>query len=272
MPTRQGGPGLGGAAAWVPACARATADLGAGAMLARAGRRQRGAVLLILLAVLSLAGSSLLMSAFGRNTLESRRAQRTQLLLAQAADALTGYAAVNGRLPRPAVSATDGRENPLPCASDEQCTGYLPWVALGIPGEDAWGKRLRYSVTPIFTTYDFRPATTVANRTVQRRGADGELSYVAGAPTCTMVARCPPLVLLSHGKNNYGAAATGIEQVNAGVGNDDETVNANATLHFITRVASDRPDQPGGEFDDMVAWVPLQKIYAGMRATRTLPN
>lgn len=235
-------------------------------------RRQDGAVLLILLAVLSLAGSSLLMSAFGRNTLENRRVQRTQMLLAQASDALTGYAAVNGRLPRPAVSATDGREAPLPCASDAACTGYLPWVALGIPGEDAWGKRLRYSVTPIFTTYDFQPASTVANRTVQRRGADGELSYVAGGPACTLAARCPAAVLLSHGKNNYGAASSGIEQINTSAGNDDETANATASLHFISRVASDRPQQPGGEFDDMLAWLPLQPLYARMRAARTLPN
>lgn len=234
--------------------------------------RQRGAVLLILLAVLALAGSSLLMSAFGKNTLESRREQRTLLLLAQATDALSGYAAANGRLPRPAVSATDGNENPLPCASDEQCTGYLPWVALGIPGEDAWGKRLRYSVTPIFTTYDYQPASAVANRTVQRRGADGELHYVAGGPVCTALARCPAVVLLSHGKNNYGAASTGIEQINASAGNDDETVNAGATLHFISRVASSQANHPGGEFDDMVAWIPLQTLYARMRAARTLPN
>ena len=238
----------------------------------RLPRRQHGAVLLILLAVLALAGSSLLMSAFGKNTLASRREQRTQLLLAQATDALTGYAAANGRLPRPAVSATDGRENPQPCASDEQCTGYLPWVALGIPGEDAWGKRLRYSVTPVFTTYDYQPATAAANRTVQRRTADGELSYAAGGPACTALARCPAAVVLSHGKNNYGAATTGIEQVNASAGNDDETVNATATLNFITRVASDQPNQPGGEFDDMVTWVHLQTIYARMRAARTLPN
>lgn len=259
--------------AWVPACAGTTQGRRtAGAMPARVRPHQRGAVLLILLAVLALAGSSLLMSAFGGSTLESRRALRTQMLLAQATDALTGYAAVNGRLPRPAVSATDGRENPLPCASDEQCTGYLPWVALGIQGEDAWGKRLRYSVTPIFTTYDYQPASSVANRTVQRRGADGELSFVAGGAVCTLLARCPVAVLLSHGKNNYGTAVSGAEQSNAGAGNGDETVNAGATLHYISRVASDRPDQPGGEFDDIVAWLHLQPLYARMRAARTLPN
>lgn len=235
-------------------------------------RRQHGAVLLILLAVLALAGSSLLMSAFGANTVETRRAQRTQMLLAQATDALTGFAAANGRLPRPAVSATDGREQPLPCASDEQCTGYLPWVALGVAGEDAWGKRLRYSVTPAFTSYDYQPATAAATRTVQQRGADGELHYVAGGPACTARTRCAALVVLSHGKNNYGVSVEGAEQASTGLANDDETVNASASTHFITRVASADPNAPGGEFDDQLAWLTLQPIYARMRAARTLPN
>lgn len=234
--------------------------------------RQRGAVLLLLLAVLALAGASLLMSAFGANTLENRRVQRTQQLLAQASDALTGFAAANGRLPRPAVSATDGHERPLACASDEQCTGYLPWVALGIAGDDAWGKRLRYSVTPALSSYAYQPATAVATRTVQRRGANGELDYVAGGPLCSAQQRCAALVVLSHGKNNYGTSAEGVEQANAGTGNDDETVNAGATTQFITRTATADPRAPGGEFDDMVAWLALQPLYARMRAARTLPN
>ncbi|KQV87842.1 hypothetical protein ASD15_27715 [Massilia sp. Root351] len=234
--------------------------------------RQQGAVLLILLAVLALAGSSLLMSAFGANTVEARRAQRTQMLLAQATDALTGFAAANGRLPRPAISATDGREQPLPCASDELCTGYLPWVALGVAGEDPWGKRLRYSVTAAFTSYEYQPASAAATRTVQQRGADGELRYVAGGPACTAQTRCAALVVLSHGKNNYGTSAEGVEQANPGQLNDDEAVNAGASRHFITRVASGDPNAPGGEFDDQVAWLTLQPLYARMRAARTLPN
>jgi type II secretory pathway pseudopilin PulG len=237
-------------------------------------RRQRGAVLLILLAVLALAGASLLISAFGGNSGENRRIHKTQLLLAEATDALTGYAAANGRLPRPAVSATDGRERPQPCASDEQCTGFLPWVALGVAGEDAWGKRLRYSVTPAFTSYAYQPATAAATRTVQQRGADGELHYVAGGPACTAQLRCAALVVLSHGKHNHGTSVLGVEQANAGPDADggDEAVNATASTHFITRPASSKPNAPGGEFDDQLAWLSLQTLYARMRAARTLPN
>jgi type II secretory pathway pseudopilin PulG len=239
--------------------------------------RQRGAVLLILLAVLALAGASLLISAFGGSAVDKLRIQRTQMLLAEATDALTGFAAANGRLPRPAASATDGRERPQPCASDEQCTGFLPWVALGVAGEDAWGKRLRYSVTPAFTSYDYQPATAAATRTVQQRGADGELHYLAGGPACTAQLRCAALVVLSHGKHNHGTSVLGVEQANAGPEADkgeesDEAVNATASTHFITRAASSKPDAPGGEFDDQLAWLSLQTLYARMRAARTLPN
>lgn len=242
----------------------------------RAGRmpagRQRGAVLLILLAVLALAGSSLLMSAFGQARPQQRREQRTLALIAQAKDALAGFATVNGRLPRPAVSATDGTESGRVCTTDQQCTGFLPWVALGIEGVDAWGKRLRYSVTPALTTYEYQPSTAIATRTVQLRGADGELAFLAGGAQCTLQAQCAAAVVLSHGQRNYGVTGAGDEHLNAGLANEDETTNATGSVHFITRVASADPDRPGGEFDDLVAWVTLDQLFRQMRTARTLPN
>lgn len=232
---------------------------------------QRGAVLLILLMVLGLGASTVLISAFGRLDLQARREQRAVLLLAQANDALVGYAAANGRLPRPAISAADGRENPALCRSDVQCTGILPWVTLGVEGADPWGKRFRYSVTPELTTYTFQQSAAVATRTVQRRDAAGELSYVAGGPACAFRMQCAPFVVLSHGKNNFGASVLGILQPNTGLANEDEALNNEASAHFISRVASADPNAAGGEFDDLVAWVPLDLLYKRMRAANTLP-
>ena len=233
---------------------------------------QRGAVLLLLLLVLGVGAASALIGAFGGIRLQAAREQRTVLLLAEARDALTGYAAANGRLPRPAISATDGRENPAACASDAACAGFLPWVALGIDGADAWGKRLRYSVTPALTTYAFQPYSTVANRSVLRRDADGELAYVAGGPACAAAAaRCVALVVLSQGRNNYGTSVTGIEQASGAAGNgeqlnNDEAENDTAVTRFVADV------QGGAEFDDLVAWLPLDLLYRRMRAANTLPN
>ena len=67
--------------------------------------RQRGAALLLLVAVLGLGAASLLIGAFGHDTGEAARQQRTLATLAQARDALLGFAVTHGRLPRPAASA-----------------------------------------------------------------------------------------------------------------------------------------------------------------------
>ncbi|GAB2838678.1 hypothetical protein GCM10027277_01960 [Pseudoduganella ginsengisoli] len=238
----------------------------------RRTRGQRGAVLLILLAILALAGSSLLMSAFSAGNPHARREQQTMMLLAQAKDALAGFAAVNGRLPLPAASALDGLERRTPCSSDADCTGFLPWAALGIDGADAWGQRLRYSVTPALTTYAYAASTAVANRTVQTRDADGALRYLAGGPACSVEAQCAPFVVLSHGRYNFGVSEAGIARANAAAGNDDEADNAEQALHFISRPATADPQHAGGSFDDLVAWLPLDLLYRRMRAARTLPN
>jgi hypothetical protein len=234
-------------------------------------QRARGAVLLLLLMVLGLGASAVLIGAFGGNRLEARREQRTLILLGQARDALVGFATANGRLPRPAISATDGRERPGVCANDAQCTGFLPWVALGVDGADAWGKLLRYSVTPALTTFTYQPGNVVATRIVQRRDASGRLSYAAGGPTCSVRAQCAALVVLSQGKKNFGTSVLGIAQGNSGLANADEAANDSATASFIARVANTNPAAPGGEFDDMLTWVPLDLLYQRMRAANTLP-
>jgi len=100
----------------------------------RPGTRQRGAALLLLLVVGSVAAASLLISAFSRSNVEQVRERRTIAALGRATDALVGFAATHGRLPRPAISAIDGRERAEPCSGEEDCSGFLPWVDLGVDG------------------------------------------------------------------------------------------------------------------------------------------
>ena len=90
-------------------------------------QRQRGAALLLLVAVLGLGAASLLINAFSRNTAEAERQQRTLATLAQAREALLGFAATNGRLPRPAASALDGRERPVDCLADADILTAPQW-------------------------------------------------------------------------------------------------------------------------------------------------
>lgn len=240
-------------------------------MTPRQAHGQRGAALLLLVAVLGLGAASLLIGAFGRNTGEAERQQRTLATLAQARDALLGFAAVNGRLPRPAASALDGRERPADCAGDAECSGFLPWVALGVDGVDAWGKLLRYSVTPEMARAPIVSFSAVANRAVLRRDGRGEFTYVAGQEQCDVSAQCLPAVLFSQGKDRYGTAASGVPQITAARGNIDEAANDSASRRFIARPATELATLPGGAFDDMLTWITLPTLYQRMRAARNLP-
>ncbi len=237
-----------------------------------ASRRQRGAALLLLLALLGLGAATLLISALGRNGPEARRALQTNARLGQAVEALIGFATHNGRLPRPASSAVDGREMAQPCDAEASCTGYLPWATLGIDGSDAWGKLLRYSVTPAFTSAPIRRASAVASKTVEWRDAGGNLHYLIGQADCRVATPCAPAVVLSHGRNNFGTSAAGVRQNNQARGNLDESNNAVAERHFVSRVASADDASPGGQYDDIVSAVPLALFYKRLEAATGLPG
>ncbi len=233
--------------------------------------RQGGAALLILLSVVGLGLATLLIHALGKNTQQAARERRTLATLARAGDALVGFAAVNGRLPRPARSALDGRERPDDCPGEAECTGFLPWVTLAVDGADSWGKLLRYSVTPAMTRAPVQSSSAVATKTVQARTPAGQLYYLGGQDECVLSAQCLPFVVYSSGRNNLGTGAGGVDQTNAARGNRDEQANQAASVHFVDRVASADAAAPGGEFDDMVSWVTLAQLYNRMRAARNLP-
>ncbi len=234
-------------------------------------RRQRGAALLLLLAMTSVGAATLLVSALNHDNRQLRRNQLTLARMAQARDALLGFAAANGRLPRPATSATDGNEALAPCATEQDCTGFLPWVTLGVDGADAWGKLLRYSVTPGYTQAPVLRISQVATKTVQDRASDGALLYRAGQSSCELGAPCAPVVLLSLGRSNFGVSVLGVAQPNSDAGNIDEQQNASASVHFISRAASTDANGPGGAFDDLLLTVSLTTLYQQMAAAHRLP-
>ncbi|WP_229420866.1 hypothetical protein [Pseudoduganella albidiflava] len=234
-------------------------------------RRQQGAALLLLLAVASVGFAAVLISAFGRSDVERVRERRTLAVLAQAADALVGFASTHGRLPRPAISATDGNERAEPCADEAACSGFLPWVTLGVDGADSWGKRLRYSVTPEYTLTPVRRLSAIATKRLLTRDGAGNLRYDAGQAECLIYAQCLPAVVFSQGRNNLGTSVAGLPQANGSPGNLDEINNDLASTDFIRRAGSADPATPGGPFDDLLVAVPLYTLYARMAAARTLP-
>jgi hypothetical protein len=213
-------------------------------------RRQRGAVLLALLAVAALGAAFLFVSGRTGAQANAAREQRTVAAIANAREALVGFALVHGRLPRPAASASDGREGTLACSSDAACTGVLPWLALGIEGSDSWGQPLRYSVTPQYTEAPVLRISAVGSKTVLTRDSAGKFSYLAGSPTCTLASPCPVAVIFSSGRDTLGP---------------DEAANAAATMHFMRRPREE------GAFDDLLAWIDADSLYRLMDKAGVLP-
>ncbi|NVD97497.1 hypothetical protein [Massilia sp. BJB1822] len=233
--------------------------------------RQSGAALLLLLTVAGLGAAALLISVFSKQNLEALREQRTQTRLTQASDALIGFAILHGRLPRPAISATNGSESAESCDSEADCSGFLPWVTLGVEGADSWGKVLRYSVTPEYTHAPLLRISAIATKRVQTRDSHGNLLYAVGQEVCLLYAQCAPAVVFSQGRNNLGTSVAGVAQANGARGNVDEQGNDGAVLTFMRRAASDNPAFPGGVFDDLLQPLPLPTLYERMAAVRTLP-
>lgn len=211
-----------------------------------ARRRQRGAVLLLMLLVMMLGASALLMSLAA--TPSRQREQRTLQAMADAREALIGFALRNGRLPRPATSA-DGDERSAECLNDTDCTGFLPWRSLGLAPGDGWDHLLRYSVTPAFARVPLDLDSALPTKQV----AGG-----AAQPPA-------PAVILSTGARNYGVSLLGIPQANEAVSSAEEAANAVASVRFIRRPAgNDVLDNQA--LDDLVDVVPLRQLRQRMAA------
>ena len=226
--------------------------------------RQQGAAMLLLLAVVGVGAGAVLVSALGGARLDTARERQTLTALALSKEALLGFALTHGRLPRPAISPNDGHERPTACATEQECTGLIPWVTLGIEGADSWGKRLRYSVTPAFATGPVRAGQTPADKRVLGRDAQGKLYDLVGQASCSPRQPCSPAVLLSSGRKNLGTSVAGIDLANGAAANADEQHNNSASNDFISRPATQDASQAGGEFDDLVSWIPLRQLYVRM--------
>ena len=205
--------------------------------------------------------------------LEQKRVVETQKKLDEVRDALYGFAMTNGRLPRPATSSSNGNESGTACTTDAICTGLIPWVTLGIEKADAWNIIVRYSVTPAFSSSSplFTLSTTGTKRVRTRDGIGTETDLVTGIAA----------LVWSHGAKNFGVdGITLISRANNSSTNTDETRNntlATATgcatvgVCVISRLNTDNIAATGGEFDDMVSWIPVTILNNKMVQAGKLP-
>lgn len=201
---------------------------------------------------------------------EQRQIAETQKSMDEIRESLLGFAAANGYLPCPAVSASNGQED----RSAGVCTGgkrqgFLPWETLGVSRADAWGRLFRYSVSLAFTPTTSFTTVTTPDITIRTRNAAGALTNLTNA-------NIVPVVVLSHGSNGYGATGTdgAVRALPPGwpANNVDENSNATGTTQFISRTPQAAGTTgTGGEFDDQLIWVSRWVLVSRMIAAARLP-
>lgn len=233
--------------------------------------------------------------------IEARNIGETQTRLNQIKDALIGFAQANGRLPCAADgtlvtgAAGAGLEEITGNVCKTPATRYavLPWATLGVSETDVWGRRFSYDVDVNFadlyaanswsagcgagpvpvpgTPTSFALCSTGTLTVKTRTSANKAGTSVSGVP----------VVIISHGKNGYGAyTSSGTQYTAPPAVNADETANtpAAASTTFYSREQSPQTgtcsDTAAGnfcEYDDLVAYIPVSLLVTRMVSAGKLP-
>lgn len=194
----------------------------------------------------------------------ARRAEaNTDEALAEARDALLGYAVRKGMFPCPAKSAMDGSEG-REAGVCQTHAGLLPWATLGIVGTDGWGRRLRYAVSAGYT----HKITALDDGDIDiftRNGSGGVLKLTTeGGRT--------PVVILSHGVNGLGATTQEGQGYPPPASGSDEATNVIPNgRQFYSRGLSENAATPGGAFDDRLTWLSPNLIANRLISTGHFP-
>jgi len=233
---------------------------------------------------------------------EQRNRTETLRRLDEAKELLLAFAVVNGRLPCPARSNSSGAEVRNAAGeckngagledyyggvlSDGTTGGLLPAAAIGFApvdasgfALDAWGNRIRYAIAKTLdtgvsscadtaTTLHFTLATKLKSNGITCAPRDlivcNATQAIAAGTACnagtTVTNRFTVVaVVFSTGKNG----ALGPQGTN-------ETENLDADHLFVYR-PPDPSGAAGGEFDDLLAWIPVGQLYGRLIAAGILP-
>jgi prepilin-type N-terminal cleavage/methylation domain-containing protein len=211
--------------------------------------------LAIVLVIVALLASGLLVGiAAQRNAAETIDAQRQ---LENIRETLTGFALTHGRLPCPALPNLASSDTNAGVANCAQPHGVLPWVTLGLPEVDPWGRRFTYYAHGSFTAAV--PSGALASFTLD---TVGNANVKASSGSSGNVASDLPAVVVSHGSRGAGAWQPNGSQLPGAAG--DEAENADADLTFISRTQD-------GNFDDLVTWIVPSILKSKMVAAGRLP-
>lgn len=226
---------------------------------------------------------------------EQRSREDTLRTLDQAKEALLGFAVANGRLPCPASATSSGVESPATGACTNPYDGFLPAVTLGFQpvdsqgfALDAWNNRIRYAVAQTIT--GCAGTSTTPHFTSKTNLKQNGMSCLPNTPDLIICqssvsspvptpGSCGPstntltnagtvvAIVFSAGKN-YAQATTAALATAAG--KSDEAANLDGNTIFISHNPAPS-GATGGEFDDLMVWIPVGVFYGRLAAAGVLP-
>lgn len=212
-------------------------------------RRQRGAALLITLALIIVGGAAVFFTFYSPSTQFNQAAQSNAKALADAKEGLIGYAAAAagrpGGLPCPDADNDGAEDWNVPGNTCVNYIGRLPWMTLGVADlRDSSGERLWYALSPNFRD----------NAAVQPLNSDsvGQLTINGTSPANNVLAIvfAPGPVLAGQ---NRDAANQNI------VTNYLEGENNNGDLIYVTAFA-------GNTFNDRLFAITSDQVFAAVTA------
>ena len=208
--------------------------------------------------------------------MDIRNYNETKQKIAVIKEALVGFTLANGRLPCPAdptvASGTAGVGTQKFNAAGTACnslSGVIPWVDLGLLETDAWGRRFTYRVASSFsdaialnTVAPPVGCTLVPSSSSFALCSDGDITVTDGAST---IAVKVPAIIVSHGKNGFGAYGSDGTQISEATASVAEKENTDADTDFVSMVANQL------NYDDVVDWVSENVLFNRMVAAGRLP-
>lgn len=242
---------------------------------------QRGAALMVMLIILVLGLAATLASSLNSAALRNERQARTAAALAQAKDALIGYAVtygdthageVHGYLPCPDLDGSNGEgTSKSPCGAKNASTlGRLPWKTLDLPAlRDGDGECLWYAVSG---TYKNNPKTDLmnwdTNGQLQAYAADGTTRLDNDGNQVVAVIFAPGAAqngqTRSDGSSacgsNYTASAYLDSDAAHGINNADI-----AAGRFVQGTV-------GGDVNDQLVFITRDELWAAIRKRSDFAN
>lgn len=209
--------------------------------------------------------------------MERQYTSETRKQLDEIQQALVGYAIINGRLPCPASSTSNGAENfASGGASGGNCSnfynGFVPAATLGISpvdsqgyAIDAWNNRIHYAVTSsdsrAFTSTNGMSTTGISNLSPNLQvcsTATGATSSSCASGAALASSPGVPVVIYSTGKNG-GYGGTGADEAE-----NPNTNSADNDRVFVSHT-------PTSDFDDLVIWLSPNTLINRMVTAGKLP-